>query len=418
MPDSLHAEQRVELMADYSQETPYRWYILTIAALTHTVAAAMPVMCMPVLFPEISNDLGLSLIQIGSIWGLLAFPALFTSLGGGMVSDRLGTRRTLILICLLTGVTGALRGFSYDGLTLGLTAFGFGLMRSMIPMSVHKTCGLWFSSRQLGLANGAVSMCMAFGFMAGSLVSAAVLSPWLGGWRHVLFLYGGLALLFSLLWLFSKAHAADTGVSVGNSPRQSLAQTLRHVVRIKDIWLLGLAILTIGGGIQGILGYLPLYLRELGWTANAADGALAAFHGVSMICTMPFAFWSDRLGSRKRALLAATVLTLIGGTVFALGRSTPLIWLAVLLTGCVRDGFMAVFMTAIIELRGIGAAYAGTALGFVMSFSGVGNLIAPPIGNSLAPITPGLPFLCWTVFALIGLVSLYFVQEKRTEHLS
>jgi len=42
-------------------------------ALTHTVAVAMPVMCMPVLFQEISEDLGLSLVQIGSIWGLMPF---------------------------------------------------------------------------------------------------------------------------------------------------------------------------------------------------------------------------------------------------------------------------------------------------------------------------------------------------------
>ncbi|MCP4403055.1 MAG: hypothetical protein GY801_37835, partial [bacterium] len=66
-------------MNSTNRKTIYRWYILTLAALTHTVAAAMPVMCMPVLFKEISEDLGLSLVQIGSIWGLMAFPALFTS---------------------------------------------------------------------------------------------------------------------------------------------------------------------------------------------------------------------------------------------------------------------------------------------------------------------------------------------------
>lgn len=399
-------------MRGNSQEMSYRWYILTLAALTHTVTVAMPSMCMPVLFQEISEDLGLSLVQIGSIWGLMAFPALFTSLGGGIIGDRLGTRRTLIVGCLLAGITGALRGFSYGMVTLGLTAFVFGMVRSVIPMMVHKTCGVWFSSRQLGVANGVVAMGMALGFMAGSMVSATVLSPWLGGWRKVLIFYGIISTVFSILWFFSKPNTSDAQASMDAHSR-SLRQTLRHVGKIKDIWLLGVAILGIGGGIQGMLGYLPLYLRNVGWTEATADGALAAFHSASMLFAIPFAFLSDRLGSRKRALIAATLLTIIGCGLLS-GTTGKMVWVAVIIAGLVRDGFMAVFMTMIIEIRGIGADYAGTAFGLVMSFVGLGNLIAPPIGNSLAAIAPGLPFLCWTAFAVVGLSGLSCVKEART----
>lgn len=400
-------------MTDTQQETTYRWYILTLAALTHAATVAMPTMCMPVLFQEISGDLGLSLVQIGSIWGLMAFPALFTSLGGGIVSDRLGTRRTLILGCLLAGITGALRGFSHDVLTLAITSFVFGMVRSAIPMTVHKTCGVWFSSSQLGLANGVASMGMALGFTAGSLMSATLLSPWMGGWRNVLFFYGFISIVFSLLWFFSKSHKTDANVSTESKPVQSLRQTLHHVGRIKEVWLLGISLFSIAGCIQGILGYLPLYLRGVGWTEGAADGALATFHGASMICAIPFAFWSDRLGSRKRALMAATLLIIMGGSLLAVVDG-PMVWVAVIMAGFVRDGFMAVFMTMIIEIRGIGAAYAGTAIGLVLSFPGLGNLLAPPFGNSFAAIMPGLPFFCWTLLAIIGFLSLYCVKEKRT----
>ncbi len=399
-------------MTHTQHDTAYRWYILTLAALTHAVTIAMPTMCMPVLFQEISGDLGLSLMQIGSIWGLMAFPALFTSLGGGIVSDRLGTRRTLILGCLLAGITGALRGCSYDVLTLAITSFGFGMIRSAIPMTVHKTCGVWFSSSQLGMANGVVSMGMAFGFTAGSLVSATLLSPWLGGWRSVLFFYGLISIVFSVLWFFSTSHETDAKAPTGNKPAQSLRQTLHHVGRIKDVWLLGVAIFSIAGCIRGILGYLPLYLRGIGWTEEAADGALATFHGASMICAIPFVFWSDRLGSRKRALMAATILTIMGGGLLAVVGG-PMVWVAVILAGFVQDGFMAVFMTMIIEIRAIGAVYAGTAIGLVMSFSGLGNLLAPPLGNSFAAIAPGLPFFCWTLLAFIGFLSLYCIKEKK-----
>ena len=33
----------------------YKWYILTLAALTHTIVVAVPLMSMPVLFDEIAK---------------------------------------------------------------------------------------------------------------------------------------------------------------------------------------------------------------------------------------------------------------------------------------------------------------------------------------------------------------------------
>jgi len=90
-----------------------------------------------------------------------------------------------------------------------------------------------------------------------------------------------------------------------------------------------------------------------------------------------------------------------------------MVWVAVVIAGLVRDGFMAVFMTTIIETKGVGPAYAGTAIGLVTAFSGMGNLIAPPLGNSLAGLAPGLPFVFWAALAMLGLVGLYMAKESR-----
>jgi MFS family permease len=363
-------------------------------------------MCLPVLFKEIAEDLSLTLVQIGIIWGIVALPGIVTGLMGGVIGDRFGTRRTLSIACVLVGITGALRGVSKDFITLGAAVLLFGILRPFIPMNVHKTCGLWFSKRQLGLANGTVSMGMALGFMVGSMVSATLLSPWLGGWRNVLFFYGMLAVANGILWHFTQPAAGDVSAS---SDRRSMRQTLFQVLRVRNVWLLGFALLGIGGCIQGMLGYLPLYLRGIGWTAAGADGASATFHGVSMLAVIPLALWSDRLGSRKKVLMVAALMIIIGVGLLSVADGL-MVWVAVILTGIVRDGFMAIFMTMVIETEGIGPAYAGTAIGLVMSFLGVGSLIAPPLGNSLADITMGLPFLFWMMMAVVGFFGLYLAK--------
>ena len=381
----------------------YRWYILALAALTNTVTVAIPSMCLSVLFKEISVDLDLTLVQVGFVWGISSLPGVVTALLGGIIADRFGPKRVLIVGCLLTGLAGALRGLAGDYTALVLAVFFLGFIAPAISMNTLKTCGLWFSGKELGLASGVISMGMALGFMIGSLISATVLSPLLGGWRSVLIFYGVIAMAFSIPWYFSRNRTYAEHEAEHKNPTLSIKAAMSAAIRIRNVWLLGLVILGVGGCIQGTLGYLPLYLRGQGWTPANADGALAAFHMISLFCVIPIALLSDRIGSRKKILFAATFFILCGVGLLSILQGFS-IWIAVLMAGMVRDGFMAVFMTMIIETKGVGPKLAGTATGLVMVFSGISNLVAPPWGNSLASISPGI-----TVFILgfTGLIRFY-----------
>jgi MFS family permease len=401
-------------MQSSSGGTNYRWYILGLATLTNTLAVAMPSMCMSVLFKEIAGELELDLVQVGLIWGIGSLPGIVTVLLGGAMGDRFGPRRILAAACFLAGLAGALRGLSSNYLTLAAAMFIFGALTPVIPMNSFKTCGLWFPRRQLGLASGVLSMGMALGFMLGSILSATFLSPWLGGWRNVLLLYGAISMALCIPWALTRPVPHALALSGSETRLMPLRQTFSHVARIRRIWLLGLAIFGIGGCIQGVLGYLPLYLRGLGWPEVNADGALTAFHTASMICVIPIALWSDRLGSRKKVLIPAALMVTMGVSLLSVVDGL-MVWAAVCMAGLVRDGFMAVFMTMIVETDGIGPAYAGTATGFVMVFSGLGSLLAPPLGNSLATTAPGLPFLFWALMTGAGLLGLYNAKERSAE---
>ena len=53
----------------HTQPESYKWLMLAISTFTFTFVVAIPQMSLPVLFDEISSDLGLSLVQVGWIWG-------------------------------------------------------------------------------------------------------------------------------------------------------------------------------------------------------------------------------------------------------------------------------------------------------------------------------------------------------------
>ena len=111
--------------------------------------------------------------------------------------------------------------------------------------------------------------------------------------------------------------------------------------------------------------------------------------------------------------MTAALMVVLGVGLLSFAGSS-LVWVAVVTAGFVRDGFMAVFMTMIMETKGVGPLRAGTAMGLVTTFSGLGNLISPPLGNSLAHVAPSLPFAFWAGLAILGMVSLYQTREKRT----
>ena len=339
-----------------------------------------------------------------------ALLGIVTSLLGGVIGDKFGPKRVLVISTLLAGLLGAARGLANGFAVMTILMILLGAVLPIVLINGIKVLGQWFPPRQLGLANGVQSMSMALGFMIGSLLSATTFSPLLGGWRNVLIVYGLIGAAFSIPWVFSRASAIQPAAGDTLSVRESL----RHVAGLENVRLLALGLLGVGGAVQGMLGYLPLYLRGEGWPPLQADGALFAFHTISMIFVLPVSLWSDRLRSRKPLLLFANLMIAAGLALLSF-VSGGMVWVAVLLSGSMRDAFMAIFTTMTIESEHVGPLYAGTAVGFAFALGSIGNLIAPPVGNSLATLWPGAPFAFWSMLAVLGFGCLAMGKERGRE---
>lgn len=225
----------------------------------------------------------------------------------------------------------------------------------------------------------------------------------------VLFAYGAVAVLFGIFWWCTQEKAVEEPPL--REQRVHFREAIGHVVRSRNVWLLCIATACVSGCVNGMLGFLPLYLRDLGWDPVAADSTLASFHAVSMIFTIPVALLSDRLGSRRGVLIAAACLIFTGTGLLGFAGGA-LISVAVLMAGITRDGFMATTMTAIIEAKGVGVRFAGTAIGLSLSVMGIANVLSPPGGNWMARFGPGGPFLFWASLVGISLVCYLFMQRR------
>ncbi len=381
--------------------------------MTGAFAIGAPAMSLAVLFNEISADLNLNLVQMGLLWSIGSLPAIVSSPLCGALDDRFGPKGVILVGTFLVAVAAGLRGFAASFFSMLMIIILVGAILPLVTMSSYKICGLWFPSRQLGLANGILSMGLALGFLFGSLLSATVLSPWLGGWRNVMFFYAGVALLFCIPWFFALRAPDPVEPGAIGETGVSMRLALTHIVKLKNIWLLGISVMGVAGCMQGFAGYLSLFLRSKGWAPVSADGALSLLSAMSLIFILPITLWSDRLGSRKNLLFGMILMIAFGTGILSIANDW-VVWGAVALAGIVKEGSTALLMTMAIETDQVGPVYAGTASGFIMFFLFIGNFLSPPIGNNLAAFSPGLPFIFWAGLAVMGLISLVFTKSIQS----
>ena len=368
---------------------------------------------MPVLFKQIADDLKLSVTAIGTVWGMDPLAGVFIGLPSGLLADRFGIKRSLTVLCILAGVFGALRGISDSFFSLAAIMFLFGLMAAAAPSIVPKATAVWFAGKHLALANGILIVAWSIGSMVATQFSATVFSPMLGSWRDVMFLFGGISVALGLLWLFT-GREPDKSENLESTTEQiPFRQALSRVIRIKEVWIIGFITLFNWGASMGFFGYLPLYLRNIGWSPASADGVITVSSAMMLLGSIPMALLSDKLKSRWGVLMISITALAVGLVLLPYVNVTG-IWLLIIITNFLRSASSSLFNVMLFENKNIGSTYGGTAVGLASTISMVGAFLAPPLGNSLADMNKGWPFLFWAGLAALSIPLMFFIRKKPT----
>ena len=207
---------------------------------------------------------------------------------------------------------------------------------------------------------------MAFGFAMGAFTAATYLAPALGGWGNVLKLSGVASILLGLIWSLIPR---GTGVSNINrdAVKMGLKDSLLYVLGIRDVRMICLAVFGYGRLCGRFVGlHATVFCGQVGWLENRADLALTTFHIASLVATIPVTLLSDRWGRRQPFLLLGSSLLAISTALVPWMPATG-VFVVMLTGGFMRDAFMSVFITRLMESRGIGPEYSGGALGLAMT---------------------------------------------------
>jgi MFS family permease len=351
----------------------YRWTILALGTGAQAAYSAV-FLGVPVIAPQLRENYGLSLTQVGLVIAATNGGSMLTLLPWGLLTDRIGERA--VLTTGLAGAAAALVGAAFAPslavLVIALTIAG-GAGGSVNSASGRAVMS-WFAPTQRGLALGIRQTAVPLGGAAAALVLPPIADA--GGTRA--------ALLCLAVACAGTALAGAAGLREAPAATEDALADLGHPLRDTRIWRL-----SVGSGIlvaaqTCILAFTVLFLHgERGLSTGKAAAVLALVQVLGAALRVVSGRWSDQLGRRvapllKLAFALAAALALSAVLVHApLGLLLP----ALIVAGALSQSWNGLSFTATAELAG--RARSGAAIGFQQTALAVGGAATPPLFASV-----------------------------------
>jgi MFS family permease len=345
----------------------------------------------PFLFPFISKEIGLTNTQLGIVTGVLAVTWALSGAAVGKLSDRLGVRKPILIIAVVTfSAFSALSGLVTGFISLLLIRALMGLAEgAVLPMAQSLMIEASQPHRR-GLNMGIVQSASS-GLLGGVLAPPIVVGlAQAVGWRTAFNLTIIPGLLIALcIWRFVRERPPaspllqEDGTWVepaGHKP------SVGEVIRMRNIWLCMLIAVCMLTWFILLLTFTPTYLVTVTGLAPGSMASVMTFLGVAwVIWSVITPAISDRIGRKTTLTVSAGVAVLCPLSVVFLHSSVALS-IAVLLT-FVGIGCFSLFM-ATIPGETVSHGALATALGIVM---GIGEIS----GGAIAPVIAGIASDAW-----------------------
>lgn len=391
--------------------------------------------------PQISKEWALTKVQTGSLasWGMLGL--MIGGLAAGVISDRLGRKKALILGCLVYSLLTLPIYFApnYETFAILRILSGMGL-GACIPVSVTMISE-FAPTKNRGLFSSSIMMFYLLGWVMAGIMAIYVVPAY--GWR-VCYLIGGLPAFYAIVlaakliesphWLLSqgrekeaidvikKMEIAVKGEAGEWTPGSIIAPPPPKSVGVKAIlsreyrsstitlwtmYFFGLII------VYGVTGWMPSLLVAKGYGLVKGYSFAVLQNLFSIIGALSTGYIADIIGRRKN-IIFAYVFTAVSVILLGLASNQWTVVIFSVLVGIAMNYGQSGLMPLLTEAYR--TEFRNTGVAWTQGFARLGGFCGPIVVGWIQQIGLGFTgvFLFFTVPAVICvLCGIFFVKETK-----
>lgn len=250
-----------------------------------------------------------------------------TQLPAGVLYDRYGPRKLMTFAIILCALGSAFFASTDSVFTACIGRFLIGIGSAFSFIGVLVLLSRWFPPYYFAILAGIAQLMSSVGAMFGEMPLAALINH--VGWRNASFLLSGVGfILAGFFWLFIRDYPHQQNQTIPNHYLRDEWKRLVAVCKHAHTWIIGgyaFAIWTPIAVFAALWG-VP-YLQEKYQISVVAASGLCSMIWLGIGLGSPLLGWfSDRIESRRIALVISAVMGLVATVVLLYFPELPLAW--------------------------------------------------------------------------------------------
>jgi MFS family permease len=218
--------------------------------------------------PVIRDELGISLLTMGTITGAFRIAYALFQIPGGWFGDRFGARRALSLIVAWWSLFTGLTAMAWNAASMLVIQVLFGMGEAGAFPIATRSLARWMRPTERGFAQGITHA----GSRLGAALTPLMVVPMIAliGWRGAFWVFAALGVTWSAVWYFyyrdtPEEHAGVNQAErdlIGSNRKRSTDIPWRRILSHGNLWILAVMYFCYNFNLNVYNDWFPTYLHD------------------------------------------------------------------------------------------------------------------------------------------------------------
>ncbi len=353
----------------------------------------------------LSKQLKFSDADIGLLNGIYSLPNIFMVLIGGIIIDRLGTRKSTLIFAILCFVGAAFTAFRGDLITMATGRLIFGLGAESLIVAVTTILARWFKGKELSFAFGINLTIARLGSFA-ALNSPTWAKALYNNWQYpmLISLVAGIISVVAVIIYIGLDRKAEKIFTLGKTGTTDQVVFSDIFKFNRSFWYITLLCVTFYSAVFPFQTFAVKFFIEVHGISREFGGFLSSLLTFSaMIFTPLFGLMADKIGKRALLMMIGSLLLIPVYLILVYTKMNLIVPMAIMgISFSLVPAVMWPSVAYIIDETKLGTAYGLMTMIQNIGLAGFNFLI-----GSVNDLSSGYTVGMW-IFSSLGFFGLFF----------